>query len=63
MIYAGYSKSERTARAAEVLEQVNLVIEWTTKSVIGWPTPACILPEPLVNKPSIIIRRMNLQET
>jgi putative ABC transport system ATP-binding protein len=24
MIYAGYSKSERTARAAEVLEQVNL---------------------------------------
>jgi putative ABC transport system ATP-binding protein len=23
MIYAGYSKSERTARAAEVLEQVN----------------------------------------
>jgi putative ABC transport system ATP-binding protein len=24
MIYAGYSKSERTARASEVLEQVNL---------------------------------------
>jgi hypothetical protein len=27
MIYAGYSKSERTA-AAEVLEQVNLGDEW-----------------------------------
>jgi hypothetical protein len=33
MIYAGYSKSERTARAAEVLEQVNLVIEWTTSQI------------------------------
>jgi hypothetical protein len=32
MIYAGYSKSERTARA-EVLEQVNLVIEWTTSQI------------------------------
>jgi putative ABC transport system ATP-binding protein len=33
MIYAGYSKSERSARAAEVLTQVNLSTEWITNPI------------------------------
>jgi putative ABC transport system ATP-binding protein len=54
MIYAGYSKSERTARAAEVLEQVNLATEWTTSPIIGGRQRVAIA-RALVNKPSIIL--------
>jgi putative ABC transport system ATP-binding protein len=56
MIYAGYSKSERTARAAEVLEQVNRVIEWTTSQISYLVANASVaIARALVNKPSIIL--------
>jgi mannitol/fructose-specific phosphotransferase system IIA component len=58
MIYAGYSKSERTARAAEVLEQVNLGIEWTT-SQISYLVNAIARH----SEQTLLFSQMNLQET
>ena len=40
MIYAGYSKSERVARATDVLQQVNLA-DRMDQPTFGRPTSAC----------------------
>jgi putative ABC transport system ATP-binding protein len=54
MIYAGYSKSERTARAAEVLEQVNLG-DRMDHQPNQLSANASVDARALVNKPSIIL--------
>jgi putative ABC transport system ATP-binding protein len=56
MIYAGYSKSERTARAAEVLEQVNLGdrMDHQPNQLSGGQRQR-VAARALVNKPSIIL--------
>jgi putative ABC transport system ATP-binding protein len=56
MIYAGYSKSERTARAAEVLEQVNLGDRMDHQpNQLSVANASVAIARALVNKPSIIL--------
>jgi len=57
MIYAGYSKSERTERAKEVLEQVNLGdrMDHQPNQLSGGQRQRVAIARALVNKPSIIL--------
>jgi len=57
MIYAGYSKSERTARATEVLNQVNLSdrMDHQPNQLSGGQRQRVAIARALVNKPSIIL--------
>jgi len=57
MIYAGYSKSERTARATEVLKQVNLSdrMDHQPNQLSGGQRQRVAIARALVNKPSIIL--------
>jgi putative ABC transport system ATP-binding protein len=57
MIYAGYSKSERNARASEVLEQVNLGdrMDHQPNQLSGGQRQRVAIARALVNKPSIIL--------
>ena len=57
MIYAGYSKSERKARATAVLEQVNLSdrMDHQPNQLSGGQRQRVAIARALVNKPSIIL--------
>ncbi len=57
MIYAGYSKSERRARATEVLTQVNLSdrMDHQPNQLSGGQRQRVAIARALVNKPSIIL--------
>ena len=57
MIYAGYSKSERNKRAAEVLKQVNLSdrMDHQPNQLSGGQRQRVAVARALVNKPSIIL--------
>ena len=57
MIYAGYSKSERNARATEVLKQVNLAdrMDHQPNQLSGGQSQRVAIARALVNKPSIIL--------
>lgn len=57
MIYAGYSKSERTERATEVLTQVNLSdrMDHQPNQLSGGQRQRVAIARALVNKPSIIL--------
>lgn len=57
MIYAGYSKSDRTARATEVLKQVGLGdrMDHEPNQLSGGQRQRVAVARALVNKPSIIL--------
>ncbi|WP_317168293.1 ABC transporter ATP-binding protein [Flavobacterium silvaticum] len=57
MIYAGYSKSERNARATEVLDQVKLSdrMDHQPNQLSGGQRQRVAIARALVNKPSIIL--------
>jgi len=57
MIYAGYSKQERTERATEVLHQVNLSdrMDHQPNQLSGGQRQRVAIARALVNKPSIIL--------
>ncbi len=57
MIYAGYSKTERRARATKVLEQVNLSdrMDHQPNQLSGGQRQRVAIARALVNKPSIIL--------
>jgi len=57
MIYAGYSKSERNQRAAEVLNQVNLGdrMDHQPNQLSGGQRQRVAIARALVNRPSIIL--------